>query len=69
MAANLRETLHQLADQLPESATWKDVLYEAYVHQEIEGGLEEARSGEFASDDEVKAAFAKWGVQIEVEMD
>ena len=69
MAANLRETLHQLADQLPESATWKDVLYEAYVHQEIEAGLEEARRGEFASDDEVKAVFAKWGVQIEAEMD
>jgi len=69
MVANLRETLHQLADQLPESATWKDVLYEAYVHQEIEAGMEEARLGEFASDDEVKAAFAKWGVQIEAEMD
>ena len=62
MAANLRESLHKLADQLPESATWKDVFYEAYVHQEVEAGLEEARRGEFASDDEVKAAFVKWGV-------
>jgi len=69
MAANLKESLHQLADQLPESATWKDVLYEAYVHQEVEAGLEEARRGEFASDEEVKVAFAKWGVQIETEMD
>lgn len=69
MAANLKESLHQLAEQLPESATWKDVLYEAYVHQEIEAGLEEARRGEFASDDEVKSAFAKWGVQIETDMD
>jgi predicted transcriptional regulator len=67
MAANLREALHQLADQLPEGATWKDVLYEAYVHQEIEAGLKEARRGEFASDYEVKEAFAKWGVQIEAE--
>jgi len=69
MAANLRETLHQLADQLPASATWKDVAYEAYVRQEIEAGLEEARRGEFASDEEVKATFAKWGVQIETEVD
>jgi len=61
-AMNLRETLHQLADQLPESATWKDVLYEIYIHHEIEAGMEEARRGEFASDDEVKAAFAKWSV-------
>jgi predicted transcriptional regulator len=69
MAANLKKSLHQLADQLPDSATWKDVLYEAYVHQEVESGLEEARRGEFASDNEVKTAFAKWGVQIETEMD
>lgn len=62
MAANLRETLHELADQLPTNATWKDVVYEAYVRQEVEAGLDEARRGEFASDEEVKATFAKWGV-------
>ena len=69
MSANLKKDLHTLADQLPENATWKDVLYEAYVRQEIEAGLEEARRGEFAPDKEVKEAFAKWGVQIETEMD
>ncbi|MDE2069899.1 MAG: hypothetical protein KGJ04_01370 [Gammaproteobacteria bacterium] len=69
MAANLKEELHRLADHLPDGATWKDVLYEAYVRQEIEAGLEEARRGEFASDAEVKSAFAKWGVQIETEVD
>jgi len=68
MAANLKEELHKLADLLPETATWKDVLYEAYVRQEAEAGLEEARRGEFASDKEVKEAFAKWGVQIETTM-
>lgn len=69
MAANLKDALHTLADQLPEGATWKDVAYEAYVRQEIEAGLEEARRGEFATDDEVKSAFAKWGVQVETEVD
>lgn len=69
MAANLKQQLHTIADQLPENATWKDVLYEAYVRQEIEAGLEEACRGEFASDEEVKEAFAKWGVQIETEVD
>jgi predicted transcriptional regulator len=69
MAANIREALHNLAEQLPEDATWKDVAYEAYVRQEVEAGLEEVRHGEFATDEEVKSAFAKWGVQIETEMD
>ena len=69
MAANIREALHNLADRLPEGATWKDVAYEAYVRQEIESGLEEARLGDFATDEEVRSAFAKWGVQIETEVD
>ncbi|MBA2409352.1 MAG: hypothetical protein H0V62_06140 [Gammaproteobacteria bacterium] len=69
MATSLREELHTLADRLPEGATWKDVLYEAYVRQEIEAGLEEARRDEFATRDEVTTAFAKWGVQIETEVD
>ncbi len=69
MAANIKEALRTLADQLPEGATWRDVAYEAFVRQEIEAGLEEARRGEFATDDEVKSAFAKWGVQVEAEVD
>jgi len=69
MEADIREALHALAEQLPEGATWKDVAYEAYVRQEIEAGLEEARRGEFATDEEVKSVFAKWGVQVETEVD
>ncbi len=68
-AHDIKQALHALADQLPEDATWKDVVYEAYVRQEIEAGLSEARRGEFASADEVQETFAKWGVQVEAEMD
>ena len=63
--ANVKDALHALADQLPDSATWKDVAYEAYVRQEIEMGLAEAQRGEFTSDEDVKKTFARWGVQIE----
>lgn len=60
---SIKEALHTLAEQLPADATWKDVAYEAYVRQEIEAGLAEAQRGEFAGNDEIKEAFAKWGVQ------
>lgn len=66
---DIRDELHALADQLPAGATWKDVVYEAYTRQEIQAGLEEAKRGEFASDDDVKSAFAKWGVHIAIEVD
>lgn len=36
---NIREKIHHLADELPTDATWKDVLYESYVSQEIEASL------------------------------
>jgi predicted transcriptional regulator len=68
-AHDIKQALHELADQLPGDATWQDVLYEAYLRQSVEDGLSEARRGEFASDDDVKAAFARWGVQVETEMD
>jgi len=66
---DIKQALHALADHLPDNATWKEVVYEAYVRQEIEAGLSEARRGEFASPDDVQAAFAKWGVQVEAEID
>lgn len=63
--ANIKQEAHHLIDQLPDNATWKDIAYEAYVHQEIEAGLEAVKNGEIASDDDVKKAFSQWGVQLE----
>jgi predicted transcriptional regulator len=62
---NIKQALRQLADVLPDNATWKDVAYEAYVRQEMEAGLAEAQRGEFADDSDVKSTFARWGVQVE----
>jgi len=67
--ANIKQQLHELAERLPDTATWRDVLYEAHVRQEVETGLEEARRGEFASDEDIKDTFAKWGVTVETEVD
>ena len=35
----------RLVDQLPEDATWDDVLYEVYVRQTIEVGLKDCAEG------------------------
>ena len=63
--ANIKQEAHHLIDQLPDNATWKDIAYEAYVHQEIEAGLEVVKNGEIASDEDVKQAFSQWGIQLE----
>lgn len=65
MASNLKSSLHQLADQLPENANWDDVIEEARFRKAVEIGIAAAERGAFATDDEVKAAFTKWGVNVE----
>lgn len=39
MADTVKDTLHNLAEQLPESATWDDMMRKIYEHQIIESGL------------------------------
>ncbi|MCZ6803310.1 MAG: hypothetical protein O7D86_05080 [Proteobacteria bacterium] len=62
---NLKQEAHKLVDQLPDGATWEDVMYEAYVRQAVQEGIDAADRGEFASEEEVRRRFAKWGVTIE----
>lgn len=63
-AQTIRQEAHKLVDQLPENATWEDLMYEAYVRQAVQEGIEAADRGEFASEEEVRRRFAKWGVDV-----
>ncbi len=44
-ATNLRDEAHRLVDQLSADANWDDLLYQIYVRQSIEAGLEDCRAG------------------------
>ncbi len=56
-AHDIKHALHTLADQLPEDATWKDVVYEIYVRQEIEAGLKDIEEGRFKTVEEVRTEY------------
>ena len=56
--ANLKQEAHKLIDQLPDNATREDLIYEAYVRQSVQKGLEAADRGEFATNEEVRRRFA-----------
>lgn len=43
--ANLRQKVHELADQLPADASWDDVVYQAALRRSIETGLAQADAG------------------------
>lgn len=44
----------RLVEQLPEDATWDDILYHMYVHQSIEAGLKDCREGRTISVTELR---------------
>ena len=46
MAAVFKQEAHKLIDQLPETAGWDELIYEAALHRAIEQGLAEANAGQ-----------------------
>lgn len=62
MTSKLREEMHALAEQLPEDATWADVLERLRFRAGVEAGQAAADRGEFASDADVRRVFGKFGV-------
>lgn len=64
MSAVFKQEAHKLIDALPETATWGDLIEQARFHQAIEEGLVAADRGEFASEEDVRRVFRKWGVDV-----
>jgi len=48
-----------LIRSMPKSATWDDIMYEIYVKQKIEKGLDDSRSAKVTSQEDVKEMFAE----------
>ncbi len=44
-ARNIKKDAHELVDNLPEDATWEDLMYTIYVRQAVESGLEASEAG------------------------
>lgn len=56
-AAVVKEEAHRLVDQLPEGATWEDLMREIYVRESIEKGLADSRAGRVKDTKEIRARF------------
>lgn len=53
--SSVKEAARNIVDNLPEQATWDDLMYELYVKQKIEAGLQAAVEGRTVPHEEVKA--------------
>lgn len=56
-ATHLKGKAHALTDQLSETATWDDVLYEMAVRREIEEGLKHSAAARVLPIEEVIKRF------------
>ncbi len=54
---NIKEKAHQLLENLPDSATWEDVMYRIYVRQAIEAGVKDSDQGQTVDVKEVRKKF------------
>ena len=57
---NAKENVESILKQLPDDATYEDILYEIYVNQNIEIGLEQIKNGDIISEDQVLKRVKKW---------
>lgn len=53
--SSVKEAARSIVENLPEQATWDDLMYELYVKQKIEAGLQAAAEGRTVAHEEVKA--------------
>ncbi|HUU41198.1 MAG TPA: hypothetical protein VMW42_09665 [Desulfatiglandales bacterium] len=54
---NIKEEVQNLLKDLPENATWDDLMYKIYVRQSIEAGLEDSEAGRTVDVGEVRSRF------------
>ena len=54
MSSHIKLEARRLVDQLPDDATWEDLMYEIYVRQAIEAGLKDSEEGRTIPIDELR---------------
>jgi hypothetical protein len=55
--STVKAEARRIVDQLPESASWEDLIYQLYVRQSIEAGIKDADDGRVESVEEVRRTF------------
>ena len=54
---NVKQIVHDVADQLPEQATLDDAMHALYVRQKLERSLQAAKEGKVISQEEMERRY------------
>jgi len=52
-----KDDARALIDNLPDSATWEDLMHEIYVREAVEAGLEDSKAGRVTEVGELRKEF------------
>lgn len=55
--ANIKTEAQAILDKMPDDATWDDLMYEIYVRQAIDAGLEDSDAGRTVDVTDVRAGY------------
>ena len=61
---NVKDEAHRLVENLPEDATWEDLMYLIYVRQAIVAGLDDSDAGRTIDVKEVRDRLGRLGEGI-----
>ena len=53
----VKQIIHDIADHLPEQATFDDAMYALYVRQKLERSLQAAEEGKVTSQEEMEKSY------------
>lgn len=53
-SANVKETVHQLIDQLPDDTSLEKILYTLQIRHDIEAGLADVEAGRVVTTDQLR---------------
>ena len=56
-ATSIKEAAYRLVDQLPDDATWDDLMRKAYEQQAIEAGLADSEAGRVTEVETVRRGY------------
>jgi hypothetical protein len=54
---SIKPEARRLVEQLPDDASWDDLMYEIYVRQAVESGLKDSQEGRTTPVSEVRRQF------------
>ena len=58
-----KEVILDVLNKLPDDATMDDILYNLYIHDKVERGLEAVREGRTITQEEMEKEMEQWIVR------